>query len=691
LAPVVDINNNPLNPVINYRSFGENKKRVAEKGLMYMKGMQDHGILASAKHFPGHGDTDADSHLTLPVISKTRESIDSLELFPFRELIRQELGGVMVGHLYLPAYDSGVNTPTTLSKNIITHLLRENLHFNGFIITDALDMQGVTKFFKPGEIEEKAFMAGNDILLLSKNVEAAVKRIALAADSGIISKEEIEIRCRKILHLKFKEGLANRALISTKNLYNDLNPISSELLLNKLYKEAITLIKNDNNLVPLKFLDRKNIAILSVGSESGTSFEKAAGWYAPVTAFHLPSSFTKHTKDSLLTILQKYDQVIITLHPTWTLPGKNFGLCRECIDLVDSCARVNQVILVLFGSPYSLKLFSRTNEMGAILVAYEDHPVTAKISAEILFGGVKAKGHLPVTASSSFPYNSGIITEKTRLEKIAPEVLGISSSSLVRIDSIALNGIDKNAFPGCEILMAKDGKVFYEKSFGKPTYTDSVTVMEDDLYDLASVTKVAATTLSMMKLYDEGRFRLDDAIGIYLPELKGSNKEKLAIRDIMTHQAGLQSWIRFYQQTIKNGNPDPACFQSVASEEYPVRVADHMYLKNNWHDTIMKALIESPVSGVKEYKYSDLGFYLLRMMVEKITGVAFESYLDKNFYRPMGLTTLTFKPLEKFPVSRIMPTENDTLFRKHLIRGDVHDPGAAMLGGVSGHAGLFAD
>lgn len=691
LAPVVDINNNPLNPVINVRSFGEDKNSVTRKGLLYMKGLEDHGIMATAKHFPGHGDTDSDSHVTLPIINKSRDQLDSLELFPFREMIKNGVGGIMVGHLYLPAYDSGFMTPTTLSGNVINTLLRKKMNFRGFIITDALDMQGVTKFFAPGEIEVKALLAGNDILLLPQNVEAAVSRIKLAIDSALISMALIDEKCRKLLMLKYNSGLSCMKEICTDHLDRDLHPVSSDILNRQLYKEAITLVKNQYDLIPLTFLDRRKIAALSIGDTTITTFQQTLGNYAPVDFFNLPSSFSLRSADSIYNLLASYNLLIIGIRNISSSPAKKYGISDAALALINKCSLSGKVILDIFGSPYSLELLRNPATLDAIMVSYEDNVVSQKLSAEILFGGLEAKGQLPVTASSVFPLRSGMESDKKRFEYVLPDEIGIPSSFLKKIDSIAMKGIEVKAYPGCQVLFAKEGKIFYQRSFGYPIYGDSILVKNDDLYDLASITKVASTTLAIMKLYEEGKIRLDDPLVRYLPGVKGSNKQNITIREIMTHQAGLQPWIRFYERTLKNGSPDSTVYQSSPSLDFPDRVAENIYIQKNWHDSIYQEIIDSPLRGIKDYKYSDLGFYLLRLVIEKITGQSLDVYMAEKFYRPLGLTTMTYNPHDRFPLSRIMPTENDTFFRKQLIHGDVHDPGAAMLGGVSGHAGLFSD
>jgi len=691
LAPVIDINNNPDNPVINLRSYGEDKYLVARKGTFYMKGLQDNKIMATAKHFPGHGDTDTDSHLDLPVIKHTRSRLDSVELFPFRQLIKEGLGGIMIAHLYVPAFDTSNNTPATLSGNIVNDFLKKQLGFKGFVITDALDMQGVTKFFKPGEIEVKALLAGNDILLLPQNIAVAVNAIRQAVDSCLIPDTLIDTECRKILQLKYRSGLAYPSHISTSCLYEDLNPVSSEILCRRLVKEAVTIVKDRYNLIPLSLLDHRKIECISIGDTSHTAFQKMISKYFPVTFINLPQNFSKIIMDSIVHQSKRFNLIIIGVHKISNFPEKKFGISDQIVSLIDTLSLQNKVLLDIFGSPYCLSLFKHKELLDAILVSYQDMKETQVISAQQIFGGIPVTGKLPVTASPGIPLESGIRTSKVRLEYVLPEEIGISSVALKSIDSIALEGVAVKAYPGCQVLFAKDGKVFYHRSFGHMRYDDSTKVNNEDLYDLASLTKVAATTLGIMKLYEEGKIKLDEKLGNYLPEVKGSNKETLTIREIMAHQAGLQSWIPFYQKTLTDKKRDSSIYQNIPSENFPFRVAENIYIRKDYHDSIYKAIIDSPLLSNKEYKYSDMGFYLLQRIIERVTGQSLDAYLRSKFYDPLGLTTLGFLPRNRFPLSRIVPTENDIVFRGQVLHGDVHDPGAAMLGGIAGHAGLFSN
>lgn len=690
-APVIDINSNPLNPVIHMRSFGENKFLVAKMGLAYLRGMQENGIMATAKHFPGHGDTDTDSHLSLPVIRHTPGRLDSTELYPFRELIRHHVGGVMTAHLFIPAFDSSENTAATLSPGIVTKLLRKDLGFQGYSVTDALDMKGVTKYFKPGEIELRAFQAGNDILLLPQNIEKAVEGIKRAADSAVVSQEMIEKECKKILELKYRSGLSHRKTISTENLYQDLNPESSAVLNRVIYKNAITLVRNENNMIPLSFLDRRKIAVLCIGDSTLKVFQNSCAVYAPVERVNLLLRFTEQEKEKLVSELDKQDVIIIGMSYSSLQPEKKFLIPDKILAFIDSLSTVKKVILDLFGSPYGLSLFREPRSFEAIVISYQDVPASCEASAEIIFGGIPSKGKLPVTGSPFFPCGTGIETSASRLSEVMPEEAGISPLKLRIIDSLALSGISRKAYPGCQVLFAKDGKIFYRKSFGNPAYGDSVPVTNDDLYDLASLTKVAATTLAVMKLVETGKISLDEKLGSYLQEVRGSNKEKLTIREIMAHQAGLQPWIPFYKETLKNGKPDPSVYSGMEDIDHPVRVAERLYIRKGWKDTIYMRITKSALLSTRNYKYSDLGFYYLRRVVEKVSGETLDQFVARNFYRPLGLKTMGYKPLERFPKQRIIPTENDTFFRHQLLRGDVHDMGAAMLGGISGHAGLFSD
>ena len=675
--------------MINFRSFGENKFRVASKSLSFTRGLQDNGVMAVAKHFPGHGDTDSDSHLTLPIIRHTSQRMDSVELYPFKILINNGIQGIMIAHLLLPCYDSSSNTAATLSKQVVSRLLKDELGFKGFAITDALDMQGVAKYFKPGEIELKALKAGNDILLLPQHIEEAIKFIRTDADSNDVSWPEIDKKCFRILMLKSGLGVS-KTPVGTHNLYNDLNSRASLVLQKEGFASALTVVKNDLGLIPIISPGTRHIACMCIGDKPGNSFSEVLNAYTGVSSFFLPRVFNATVGDSMVSRLRNFEIIIIGLHNMTGYPADSFNLSKQALHLADTLSKISRTVLVVFGNPYSLRLLPKNIHTESILVAYQDFPVTQLLAAEILFGGIPARGHLPVS-SASFPYGTGEETDKTRFSFELPEEVGLTDASLGVIDSIALSGIAKGAYPGCQVLLAKDGKVFYHKAFGHPQYNDTLKVDNNDLYDIASVTKVAATTLAIMKLYEQGKLAPEDSLGKFLTYLTGSNKSALSIRDIMTHRAGLQAWIPFYKAVIHAHGYDTNVLRSDSSRLFPGKVADHLFIRRSYEDSIYKQIIRSPLSGKGKYLYSDMGFYLLRLVVEKLSGKPFELYLDETFYKPLGFCHTGFNPWKEFPLEKIMPTENDTEFRKQLVRGYVHDPGAAMLGGISGHAGLFSN
>lgn len=690
-APVADINSNPKNPVINSRSFGEDKKNVADKSLHYARGMQKRKVLACAKHFPGHGDTDSDSHFTLPVIKHSLPTIDTVDLYPFDKLITEGIASVMVAHLQIPALDTSVNTASTLSKKIVTYLLRYDLKFNGLTITDALEMKGVSNYHKPGDIELMALLAGNDILLLPPDIEKAVYTIKAAIKNNKISQNRINDACKRILLYKYKAGLHEYLPSKIENICNDLNTNNALALRQKLVENSLTLLINKNDAFPIKELSDVKIASLSIGAAKITNFQKTMDKYAPVTHFQIDKNPDTKQISKILESLKSFDKVIVGMHSYTNAPSQNYGITQGIIDLIDTLKKQKPIILNIFTNPYCLKYFSDTANIEALLMSYQNDSLIEAVSAQAIFGGIPVTGRLPVHVNKIYTLNSGIsVTHPTRLKYGFPELLNINSKDLEVLDSLALACIKQGIFPGCQILAAKDGCVFYHKSFGYHTYAKKQAVQLTDLYDLASLTKIYATVPVIMKWVDEKRFDIDKTFGYYLPSLKGSNKYDIKIREMLAHQGRLKSWIPFFEETIKNGRLDNKIYQTKYSTEYPVQVAENLYIRKDYKDTIFKRILDSPLNSPK-YVYSDLGYYYLKEIIEAISKIKFPDYVNTNFYKPLGLQTFCFLPRERFELKRIIPTEKDTIFRKQLLHGYVNDPGAAMLGGYSGHAGLFGN
>jgi len=687
-APVVDVNSNAQNPVIGMRSFGENPQMVAQKGNLYMHGMQDGGIIACAKHFPGHGNTKSDSHLTLPLVNGKKKDLRKTELVPFQSLFDNGVAAVMTAHLAVPAYEKNKKRPSSLSYKITTKLLKGKMGFKGLVVTDGLDMKGVTKYYKKGDVALEAFLAGNDMLLIPDDVEASVKAIKASVEKKEANMLRLEESCKKILKYKYLSGAWEGKLVDTANLLEDLNNSDFVNLSRQLAYDAITIVKNDKKIIPFSHPDTINLAVVVIGYEE-TEFETLLSGFMPTKVFNLKHDAGVDEKQKVLEGIKGSNLVIVALTNTNISAGRRFGITQSDVQFASHIAMKYKTILDVFASPYSLDFFTNLNNFEAVVVSYQDKSYLARRSAEIMLGMAAVSGKLPVSAGG-FTAGTGIETIKTRLTYASPADLNIDENILRKIDSTALNAIELGATPGCQIIAAKDGYIFYDKTFGFHTYEEKLPVKEDDIYDLASLTKILATTPALMKIYQKQLIDINLPLSDYLLFLRESNKNGIIIKDILGHQAGLYSWIPYYESTIIKDIWDTTYYNSQISEEYPVRVAQNMYIHENYDYEIYKEIAKSEV-GEKKYQYSDLGFYLFRRLIELSTNQAFEDYVNETFYKPLGLKTMGFKPRRRFGLDRICPTEDDKKFRFQLLQGDVHDQGAAMMGGVSGHAGLFSD
>ena len=711
-APTVDVNNNPNNPVINFRSFGEDKYAVARKALAYVRGMEDNRLLTSIKHFPGHGDTGTDSHYDLPLINKSRAQLDSLELYPFRQLINAGVSGVMVAHLSIPALDTTRNRPSTLSPNIVTNLLKNELGFQGLVFSDAMNMKGVTKYFPSGQADQLGIEAGMDVLEFTEDVPAALALIKQAVLDGRITQESLDTRCLKVLRAKAWVGLDQYRPVVLDDLVRDLNPVQ-DVLLNRQFTEAsLTILKNDRNLLPLKGLDTLRIASVAVESEMVTAFQQMAGNYTRVDHFRLTSKMIDPAVARVLDSLKNYNLLLVNVHLNNIRPGAKYGMQAKTAALVGELVATGKAVVTVFGNVYALDKLTSPGDTAwparnierarAIVMPYQLTDYTEELSAQLIFGAIGASGKLPVTVNQRFRLGDGMVVQPIgRMKYTIPEEVGIDGRLLTqRVDSLVNVGLAQKAFPGCVVQMAKDGKVIFRKAYGKHTYDASLgaepkVVQLDDLYDMASVTKVSTSTPALMRLVDEGKFNVDGKMADYLPDFKKSNKANLLWRDVLTHQARLKAWIPFWQDTRRSdagptfGSFKPKTFKAERSNRYPIEVTDSLYLFKKYPKTIFRQIRDSPLNEKKEYVYSDLSFILYPQIVKRLTGRAFEEYLKTTFYHPLGAATLTYNPRRFYSLNRIVPTEHDSLFRKTLIWGRVHDEGAAMLGGLSGHAGLF--
>ncbi len=687
-APVVDINNNPKNPIIGNRSFGEDRENVTQKSLAFMKGLQSAGIMGSAKHFPGHGDTDIDSHKNLPVIDFSRERLDSLELYPYKALIGQGLNSVMVAHLNVPSLEPQLNYPSSLSAKVVTDLLKKELGFNGLIFTDALNMKGASNFKEPGEIELAALLAGNDVLLIPQDMPRAMEFLLKAYEEGTITEKRLQYSVKKILYAKYKAGLNHYKPVQTAYLVEDLNTVNDDALYEKIMDNALTVIKNDRAILPIKDLQKKKIAYINFGDASGAEFLAELNKYAQVDWIKADNL------DGYIQQLKAYNYVIIGFHKSNDNPWKSFSFTEKELVWLYEIARTNTVILDVFARPYAMLDLRTTANFEGILLSYQNSVIAQRLSAQLIFGAREAKGKLPVSLGDDFPLNTFLKTKTLRrLQYGTPESVGINSYKLKKIDSLAQYGLREEMYPGAQILVARKGKVVYQKNFGFHEYDKKIPVTDTTIYDLASLTKILAALPLVMQLVDKKELSLNTKLSEMLPEYKNSNKANVTLKQMLSHYARFKPWIPFYRHTL---NPEKTAvskkyYSDVAGKDYNVQVAENLYMRRDYIDTIYRDIRESPLLSRLEYKYSDLPYYILKKYLERKFEMPLEFIVQENLYESLGANYTLYHPLDKFSKDDIPPTEQDNIFRNQKVQGYVNDQGAAMLGGASGHAGLFSN
>jgi len=687
-APVVDINTNPKNPIIGNRSFGENKYNVTEKAVAFTKGMQSVGVLANAKHFPGHGDTSTDSHKTLPFLDFSLDRLDSIELYPYKKLFKTDLASVMIAHLNVPSLEPKEGVPTSISYKVVTELLKEKMNFNGLIFTDALNMKGAANYAKPGDIDLAAFLAGNDMLLIPEDVKAAVKKLKSALKSNIFNEKRLNESVRKILNTKYWAGLHNLNSIKEGGINEDIITSKDKVLYRSLMKEAITLVKNDNAILPIRDLSMAKIAYVKLGDSDNFSFTNTLKKYTQVDIIS-----EENSKD-LLQKLKSYNTVIIGYHKSNKTPWKSFKMSEKELFWLQEISKNNKVILDVFASPYTLLDITDFKNIDAVLVSYQNSSVSQEISAQLIFGAIEAKGKLPVSIKNIFSEGTGLSTPNLmRLSYTIPEDVDMSSVLLQKIDSVTNIVVDSLMAPGGQVLVARYGKVIYHKSFGYHTYNKKQKVKLTDLYDLASVTKILGGLPMIMKSEELGLINLNSTLGELLPYLKGSNKDTITIKEALSHVGKIKPWIPYYLETIDSITKTPfeKFYRKTKSNDFSIKVAENLFLVNSYTDSIYKKIAEAPQRTKEGYKYSGLVFYLFKKYIKDTFHSEMDFLNNENFYKPLGATSLGYNPLEKFDKSDIAPTEVDDYYRHQILQGDVHDMGAAMMNGISGNAGLFAN
>ncbi len=707
-APVADVNINPLNPVINSRSFGENPAEVADKVIAYASGLEEGGILSVCKHFPGHGDTDVDSHKALPLLPFTRERLDSVELYPFRKAIHAGLGGMMVGHLEVPALEPKEGVPSSLSRQVVHNLLTEELSFKGLIFTDALAMKGVNG---NTSVCLQALKAGNDLLLVPRRLKEEFPAVLEAVEKGELSREEIDAKCRKVLTYKYILGLERKPHIQLSGLATRVNTPQTRDLIRRLNLAAITVLNNQNDVLPMVAEKERKIALLEVGKPGEADvLAKQLSRYATPVHFRLRPQLTEVENRRLSDSLSAYNRVIVAVSEPKSVPYQAF---------LKKFAPSSPAIYLFF-TPEKTLLETRegVSAASAVVLAHTSVPEVQRQVADILFAKASANGRLSASIEGLFHAGDGVtVTPDTPLH-LVPEEYGLSSLVLERIDSLALAGIREGAYPGCQVVVMKEGHMLLDKSFGTHAGAGSPQVKNTDIYDIASLTKTTGTLLALMKLYDKGRFNLTDKLSRHLSFLQQTNKRDITIQDVLFHQSGLPAGLALYPEVIDKESYQGRLFSSrrdahhtirvgtrtwanpnfkflkeyispVRTGNYTWQICDSLWLNRSFREVLEKKIIEVPL-GQKRYVYSDVGFILLRFLVEQLAGMPMDEYLQQEFYEPMGLKRTGYRPLHKFSRSEIVPSNRDIFLRKAKLHGHVHDETAAFQGGVSGNAGLFS-
>lgn len=704
-APVLDVNSNPANPVIGYRSFGENPERVAALGLAYSRGLEDGGVMAVGKHFPGHGDTSVDSHKALPTVDHTSEQLQSVDLLPFRDFIDGGLGGIMVGHLKVPALDAS-GTPASLSHKVSTDLLKNQMGFEGLVFTDALAMKGAIA--KPGENNcIAALLAGADVLLGSSAPYSDIEAVVSAVKSGEIPEERVNESCRKILMSKYQLGLVKNPAISVVGVTKRVNSPQADIVNERLAKGSITIVKDADGLLPLGNLGKREIAVVSIGAPKANDFSTYCGKYAKVTEYSIGQG---GATQSQIAQISGADIIIIGVFSDSEWAARAFS----------SLASKNSAIGVLFMNPYKMATQKAgIAKVGTFVAAYDDTPALRKAAAEALFGGIDVTGRFPVNVSGVAREGEGVSIEKSRLGYSAPHSVGFAPDFEKRIDSVATACLAAGAFPGCQVLVAKNGEVVLEKSYGKLERGGLSPVTTNSLYDIASMTKATATAGGVMVAYDKGLFGLDDKVSRHISGLKGTDKENITVRQLLYHESGMPATLNMNKVMIDEKSykgeltrrrarppytvklPSGAYAHSSArrrtdilsfsqSDKHNIEMAKGLYIGADTQDTIMNRIYNIPLNASKNYLYSCLNFCLLKEMEENLTGVEHDRWVESVIFGPLGAYNTCFRPLDSRDRSEIAATEYDGFLRKQTIRGYVHDELAAFSGGVQGNAGLFS-
>jgi len=665
-APVLDVNNNPKNPVINVRSFSGDPRIVSDFGNAFIAGVESENIISTAKHFPGHGDTDLDSHLKLPVVKHSYARLDSVELFPFRSTIEYGLESIMSAHIAFPQISRENGLPATLDSAMLNDILVDSLNFDGVVVTDGLEMNGITSKFSPGRAVVRALNAGADLMLISPDIRTAIDEIEVALQHGEITLERINESVKKILIWKQQFHLFENNTVPIEELSAHVAHPQYRAIADRIARESVTILKNEGNILPIKAAKYPEILLIAVADDesgtTGSSFARELRKYHPDVTFKVyDQRSSEEEKRQILEAAERADLIIIGsfIYLRYLQP---IQLSDEQALFVRQIQQINKPsVLISFGNPYVLQELPDTD---VHVLGWTNSRLQIRNTTPALFGGSQVSGTLPINIPGMYTIGEGLRFEHSGVRFDQPESVYLEPDSLYKIDQLMYNAVKDSVFPGGVVAVVKDGVLAYHKAYGYHDYSKTKVVQDSDVYDLASLTKVVATTTAIMKLVSEGKISLNDPVRKFIPEFDNRAKRKIKIRDLLLHQSGLPAF-RTYVDKYQERNE---IIDAVKNE----------------------ALIYEPGS---DYVYSDLGMILLAEIVSEVSGKTFDNYLRSEIYYPMGMYSTFFNPsnVGDWMTRRIPPTEIDTVFNRGIVQGAVHDERAWYMGGVAGHAGLFSN
>jgi beta-glucosidase-like glycosyl hydrolase/CubicO group peptidase (beta-lactamase class C family) len=682
-APAVDINTNAKNPVIGLRSLGSDPELVTKKAGMLLRGMQDGELMTSIKHFPGHGDTSTDSHHTLPVVSHSLDRLNQVELYPFKTLIEEGVFSIMVGHLEVPALEKVKGRPSSLSSSIVTDLLKKEFGFKGLVVTDALNMKGVSDYSGNESASLGSFLAGADLLLIPDDLPLAFADIRNALLSGTISEERLAHSVKKILSTKYEANLHESKTVNPDALQVDLQTSEFTALLHQLAEASLTVIRNEDKVLPIQKIEDSQIAYVSIGEDTGESFLDRLQHY---------TSVDQQTLTEILSTKNNYSHVVVGLHQPDHSPFIKHKLSAEVIAKLDLLCQKFNVIFVTFANPYSVSKLPLA-KCKSVVLAYQNNPIFQSKAAQLVFGALGANAKLPVPVGR-YPQGSGIdIAPLDRLSYGHPKQVGMDDKVLETVDLMATQAISDSIAPGMQILVAKSGKVIYHKSFGHMRYSKQTPIQWFHRYDLASLTKILASVPLAMREHERDSLFLLTPISDLLKGYEKSNKADMNFQALFSHHAGIQSWLPFYKNTLseKTNRPLKKLYRNKQKRKHAVQVSEDLFLRTTYLDEIKDEILHSPLLDSLYYKYSDLPFYMFKEYIEGRYEQRMDQLVEEKFYVPLGASHLGYLPLQDVDVNLLAPSEIDDYYRYTEVQGFVHDMGAAMQNGVGGHAGLFSN